>query len=303
MNAIMYANLSSEAISLKKMLEDMPKENVIDRLGLENRLEDIEHTLNTINPYHINKSAKLTFRGNPVIGSEAIYANFASNATKLFSDAVAAFSASLKNQLKSKGPIPDSNSNQLMITGMAVGSFGFQFELPRLDHDLCPETSIVEKAIDDIRDLFLVATNGSDDDLNDIIEEIHPRAISKIHDFLFYLLEQRAKCGLEFDNKFFRFENDNDLELAISRLNEENITEENVSYIGKFLGALPHTRNFEFENEIDKEIIKGKISKDILQPDLLNTALHLKTVEVIFKVTTIGNSRPKFILESLNNIT
>ncbi len=303
MNALMYKNISSEIQHLKKLLDQIPEENVIDRLGLENRLKAAEKHLQSANPYHINKTAKLTFRGSPVIGSEAISANFAAKATKLFSDAVAAVSAGMSGALNFKGPIPDCNANQLMITGTAIGSFGFEFELPRADNfDLCPEQSIVEKAVNEIRELFEVSAIGTDDKLNDLIEEVHPRAVSKIHNFLTFLLEQNAKCGLEFENKFFRFEDENQLSNSINRLDDENIHEEQVTYKGFFQGALPSARNFEFKTEIDSEIIKGKIGKDITNPEKLNSDWYQKAAQVKFTVIRVGNSRPKFILESLSDI-
>lgn len=304
MNALMYKNISSEIQQLKNLLDQIPEENVIDRLGLTNRLEEAEKRLGSANPYHINKTAKLTFRGTPVIGSEAISANFAAKATKLFSDAVAAVSAGMSGALNFKGPIPDCNANQLMITGTAIGSFGFEFELPSADsYDLCPEQSIVEKAVNEIRELFEVSAIGSDDKLNDLIEEVHPRAISKIHNFLSFLLEQNAKCGLEFDNKFFRFSDDNQLQKSISRLDDDNIHEEKVIYKGFFQGALPSARNFEFKTDIESEVIKGKISKDIENPEKLNSDWYKKTVQVKFTVIRVGNSRPKYILESLSDIS
>lgn len=303
MNALMYKNLSSEIKHLKNLLDQIPEENVIDRLGLTNRLKAAEKKYQATNPYHINKTAKLTFRGKPVIGSEAISANFAAKATKLFSEAVAAVSAGISGGLNFKGPIPDCNVNQLMITGTAIGSFGFEFELPRADNfDLCPEQSIVEKAVNEIRELLEVSAIGTDDKLNDLVEEVHPRAISKIHDFLAYLLEQNAKCGLEFDNKFFRFNDEHQLQNSIKRLDDENIHEEQVIYRGFFQGALPSARNFEFKTEIDNEIIKGKISKDIANPEKLNSDWYHKAVQVKFTVIRVGNSRPKYILESLSDI-
>lgn len=107
---------------------------------------------------------------------------------------------------------------------------------------------------------------------------------------------------MEFNNKFFRFSSKQQLESALYRLNDNNIHEEIVTYKGVFSGALPASRNFEFETEIDKELIKGKISKDISQPELIVKNWLLKPVKVKFTVITIGNSKPKFILKSLNDI-
>lgn len=303
MNAVLYTNLSSEVNTLKELLENIPLENVIDRLGIESRLTEVEQELLCINPFHISKKAKLTFRGNPVEGSQAISAVFASKATKFFSEAVAAVSAGLSGNLNDRGPIPASNLNQLMITGTAIGSFGFEFELPKPDSfDLCPEESIVEKAVDDIRQLFESAAIGTDDELNDLIGEIPHRAVTKIYDFLSYLEEQEAKCGLEFNNKFFRFDNKEQLDNAIHRLDNDNIHEEQVTYKGFFQGALPSARNFEFNIELENQVIKGKISKEITNPEKLISDWYQKPAQVKLTVIRVGNSRPKFILKSLSDI-
>lgn len=304
MNALMYANLSAERNTLKELLANTPQENVIDRYGLENRLEEVESCLESINPYHIVKRAKLTFRGNPVIGSEAISASFATKATKIFSDAISAISAGMTGEFHFKGKIPHSNLNQLMITGTAIGSFGFELELPRPNQgDLVPEISITEKAINNVRMLFELAATGTDDELIDLLEEIHPRAIAKIHEFLGFLDEQDARCGLEFDNHFFRFQDSKQVAFALSRLNEENFVEKVIPYKGFFQGILPSTHSFEFRTEIDSDVIKGKISSDIPNKDLINPAWLFKPVTVNFIVVTIGNSRPKFILKSVDNIS
>jgi len=303
MNAEMFAKLSSERNMLIDMLDKIPLENVIDRFSLENRLEEVQCQLENINKYHVFKKARLTFRGKPVIGSEAISANFAAKVTKYFSDAINAVSAGLTGDVNFKGRIPDSDLNQLMITGMAVGSFGFEFELPRPDtSDFFPEQSIVEKAVDDIRELFEISANGSDDDLSDIVEEIHPRAVLKIYEFLKYLDDQDARCGLEFDNKFFRFDNKDQLSNALKRINKENISETIITLQGVFKGVLPVSRTFEFKKNEEKYIIKGKISLELIDPDVINREWLNKGVEVKFTKVTVGESKPKYILKSVNDI-
>lgn len=303
MNAIMYANLSAEIESLEKLLADIPEYDVIDRMGLENRLADIKAKLGTTNPYHLTKKAKLTFRGSPVIKSEAISATFAAKATKLFSEAVSACCVGLSLPLNFNGPIPNSQVNQLMITGTAVGSFGFEFELPQSDtSDLCPITSDTEKAIDTIRALFFTLANGSDDDLSDLIEEVQPRAVKKIHNFLKFILDQDARCGLEFDSKFFRFSTNAQIENSIQRLDDENIHEIVIKEEGSFRGSLPNTRSFEFNKFDQNGIIKGRISKDIINPEAISIEYLFKPVIAKFTVITIGNSKPKYILKSLEDI-
>jgi hypothetical protein len=303
MNAIQYNNLASEVSMLKDILGHLPEGNIIDRISLEHRLKKASLALENTNPYHINKKAKLTFRGDSVIGSEAIAAGFAAKATDLFSEAIAALSASFVGALHFKGPIPNKHSNQLLITGTAIGSFGFEFELPKMDDtDLCPNPSIVEKAVDEARRLFEVAATGSDNDLSDVVDAVHPRAIKKVYDFLGFLNEHNSLCGLEFNNHFFKFLNHNQLELAALRLKDENIHEEQVSFAGLFQGVLPTSKTFEFKTIIDSDLIKGKINREILNPELINQDWLLKPVVVVFTTTRVGNSAPKYTLNSLSDI-
>lgn len=63
-------------------------------------------------------------------GSHGVVADFASKAAGFFTDAFTAVAAGLAENLRYMGPIPDKEKNQLLITGTAIGSFGFEFELP-----------------------------------------------------------------------------------------------------------------------------------------------------------------------------
>src|SRR5690606_4676149 len=151
MNYNEFENLTSEVSLLEELLKDIPVENIFDRFSIEKRLNKAKNKLGTINPHHLSKKAKLTFRGPYVLGSEAISAIFASQATMLFSDAVAAISAAMSGDLNYKGKIPNKLNNQLMITGLATGSLGFEFDLPKPDSsDLYSDPPIVENALEEI---------------------------------------------------------------------------------------------------------------------------------------------------------
>ena len=107
-------------------------------MSLESRLESAKAALATL-PYHLATKARLTFRGKPVFGSHGIAADFGGKAADAFSDAFAAVAAGLKEGLRYMGPIPNRDKNQLLITGTAIGSFGFEFELPEVDTSCFPK--------------------------------------------------------------------------------------------------------------------------------------------------------------------
>jgi hypothetical protein len=117
------------------MLGDDPipdASDVISRMGLESRLKTAQEAIAGYNPLELPKKARLTFRGRPVVGSHGASAEFAAKASSFFTDAFSAVVAGISESLRYMGPIPDKEKNQLLITGTAIGSFGFEFELPKL---------------------------------------------------------------------------------------------------------------------------------------------------------------------------
>ena len=66
--------------------------------------------------------AKLTFRGKPVFGSHGIGADFGSKGCQCpFLELLQQLLLGLSENLQYKGPIPDKQKNQLLITGIADG--------------------------------------------------------------------------------------------------------------------------------------------------------------------------------------
>ncbi|GBQ91268.1 hypothetical protein AA23498_1135 [Acetobacter nitrogenifigens DSM 23921 = NBRC 105050] len=296
-------SLLSEIGEVEEILGRIPSENVIDRFGLEARLKELNLELERL-PDHIQEAEKLslTFRGEPVRGSSAISADFAGNASSAFVDAFSAVVAGLKGALKYSGPIPDKESSPLMITGMATGSYGFEMELPPSQGELFREDANVGKAVEIIKDLLRVSAKGSDDDILDIVEEIHPRAVRKVADFLSIVSKKGAWCGLEFRGSYFKFSSLDEIRISEERLRQENISENEEVYFGEFQGFLPQGRNFEFVVSDGSEIIRGRLGPDIEDPDVLNREWLHQPTRVKFNVIQVGQSRPRFMLLSLNDL-
>src|SRR5579863_1229218 len=131
MNHDDYVSFASEIQELEALLAQIPRENVISRMGLESRLKAAKEAIAGFNALELPRKARLTFRGRPVVGSYGASAEFAAKASTFFTDAFSAVVAGISENLRYMGPIPDKEKNQLLITGTAIGSFGFEFELPR----------------------------------------------------------------------------------------------------------------------------------------------------------------------------
>ncbi len=298
MNHQEYLYLSSEVSQLESLLAEIPAANVINRMGLESRLKSARTALAGQNPLQLIKKAKLTFRGRPVFGSHGVAADFASKAAGIFTDAFSAVAAGLAENLRYMGPIPDKEKNQLLITGTAIGSFGFEFELP--PSELALQVGRAESAMEKLERLFQVAAEGTDDDIAELVEEIHPRAVKKAAEFLAYVGEQDAWCGMEFKEKVFGFAGVEQVRASAERLTSNNIRETEESFSGEFQGVLPRSRTFEFKLLDQEGVLRGKVGPEIPDADLLNREYLHKPVNVEFHVIQVGQGRPRYTLLTLD---
>jgi hypothetical protein len=304
-----YIFVSSEIKELESLLAQIPARNAINRIGLEARLKSAREAIASFDPAQSPKKARLTFRGRPVFGSYGVSADFASKAAGFFTDAFSAVVAGITENLRYMGPIPDKQKNQLLITGTAIGSFGFEFELPRVDSDdtsgqapLFPVPNRPEDAMQKLEKLFQVAAEGSDDDIAELVEEIHPRAVKLVAEFLGYISDQEAWCGLEFKESFFRFSGIEQVRTSVERLTSNNIKESDDAFTGEFQGFLPKERTFEFKLHDQDGVLRGKVGPDIEDADVLNRDFLYKLVNVKLHVIQVGQGRPRYTLQTLDDI-
>jgi hypothetical protein len=304
-----YLFLASEIKQLESLLAEIPRANVINRMGLEARLKSANEAIAGFNPDMLPRKAKLTFRGRPVFESHGMAAEFGSKASAFFTDAFSAVVAGVNENLRYMGPIPDKEKNQLLITGTAISSFGFEFELPRTEpangyaqQEFFPSPNRPEDAMQKLERLFQVAAEGTDDDIAELVDEIHPRAVKKAAEFLNYLAEQEAWCGLEFKEHTFRFAGIEQVRTSAERLTSNNIKESEESFTGEFQGVLPKGRTFEFKLRDQEGVLRGKVGPDIEDADVLNRNFLHKLANAKFHYIQVGQGRPRYTLQTLNDI-
>lgn len=287
--------LASEVTELERLLANVPKKNIIERISLEARLKSVKAKLDALPPQQNTVKTMLTFRGKPVLGSSGITADFGGKVVGVFSDIFAMIAAGLGDGLHDMGPIPNRDKNQLLITGTAVGSFGFEFEFP--------EAEIPMETMTKIEALFRLAAKGTDDEVTEVIEAVPQRAVNKMYDFLALLVKEQALCGLEFADKKFRYHDLDQLKNSCERLKADNIHEREELCIGEFQGVLLSGRTFEFQRTDQKSLIKGKIDNALADPTMLNREWLHKPVQVKFHVIQVGQGRPRFTLKSLEDVS
>lgn len=296
MNLQEYKRLLAERVSLQRLLEEIPVEDVLDRSSLQSRLEIVELELKQVTPPTREPArARLTFRGRPVVGQHGIFAEFGAKATSAFSEAVAKIAAGLSGNLAPMGPIPNRDESRLLITGTAIGSFGFELEEAPLGNQLnFGEDTIAGQALELTQNL-LKSTVGSDDDLADSAVATDPRAVAAIRSFLELLANNEAVCALNVNDKLFQFKDVGEVRRGVERLSQDNLHEEETQLTGEFQGVLPKARSFEFKISASQEVVRGKVSPAITSPDEINNHLHQSlTIDVL--ATRVGAGKPRYVL-------
>jgi hypothetical protein len=292
-------NLIAEQVFLTERLAQLPSAARLMRRSAEARLQQVSELLAQMPAVVIPRaSVKLTFRGRPVLGSEGILADFGMKAVSAFSDAVAAVAASLSAPLAAMGPIPNRDANQLLITGTAVGSFGFELqELPPQQANLL-EPSAVGRALAHTQDLLLGTMAPDDELLADTAAELDQRAIDKVRSFIAVLRDYEATCALQFGNRAFRFNELAQVQASLDRLSRDNLHEVSVVVEGHFEGLLPRRKSFEFRRADTGEVLTGKVAASITNPEIVNAHLN-EQVSVQLTETVVGRGRPRYVLAAL----
>jgi hypothetical protein len=300
MNIHEYQHLQAELTELSRILEQIPETDVIDRMSFQYRLDAVKQMLAEVpagvrEPVHV----RLTFRGKPIVGSHGMFAEFGADAVNNFASAVAAIGASKNGPLGTRGTLPNRDDFRLLITGTALGSFGFELEeAPKDNAMLFPELSLVEAAIEQTKTI-MEATIGTDDELTDAVSEVDPRAIDALRAFLKTMADQEAVCTLQFKDTGFSFSDVGQVRRSEGRLSQDNIHENERLIEGAFQGVLPKRRTFEFKIADSEEIITGKVGADIPDAGIINHILE-QTTTIEVRATHVGNGNPRYVLVKYN---
>ncbi len=290
--------LIAERKTLQRLLDEIPLEEVLERSGLEARLGEITKMLASMPIVSREPArARLTFRGRPVVGQHGILAEFGAKVTVAFTDAVAKTAAALSGPLAAMGPVPNRDESRLLITGTAIGSFGFEFEEITSEALPLEDESIAAQALEMTQNL-LQSTLGTDDELADSATASDPRAVAAVRTFVEILANSEATCALEFKDRVFRFNDLSEVLRSVERLGKENLREEPTQLIGEFQGVLPKGRTFKFKLARNGEVVRGKVGPQVADADEINQYLH-KQITIDVLETRVGSGRPRYVLTNL----
>ena len=294
-----FVQLLGERTALQRMIESTPIDDVLDRGSLTARLEEIEFQISEAKVIEREPArARITFNGRPVVGSYGIFADFGTKIVGAFNEAVTSVAASLSGGLAAKGPIPNREQNQLLITNTAFGSFGFDLEEYRSGQSMTDEKSVLDLAIERTQRLLQGTIDTDDELLADTASELDQRALDKVRAFISTLAENEAVCALQYRNQLFRFNDVGQVRRSLERIGSDNLREDEQTFCGEFQGVLPRRRTFEFKIAGTDQVIVGKVAPVIEDVDLINKHLH-KQVEIRAMVTRVGGGHPRYLLLGL----
>nr|WP_298143055.1 hypothetical protein [uncultured Pseudomonas sp.] len=283
-------------LSFLKDLSSRSGVSKVSAMSLASRAKRVETKLGRSSETAVQPAkAVLTYRGKPVWGTHGVLADFGMSATAAFNDAVATVAASLTGTLNSMGPVPNRANNQLLITGTALGSFGFELQEAPSDSPQFEIEGIspVALAIDLIAELFEASTK-SDDELSEPVSRLQPRALVAVSEFLDKLIVNDAACSISTKSRTFRFADAGQVQISKSRLSPDNIKEADFTLVGQFLGVFPEKRTFEFKT-IDNQIIHGTIAREVEDPAAINRRLN-KNLEINVHTKQVGSGHPRYQL-------
>jgi hypothetical protein len=301
MNRNEYLWYASEITTLEGILADLPESFVIERQGFESRLKEAKEAIRGVT-MPASRRIRLTFQGEPVHGSYGIGSDFLGAALEKFSKAVAAVAASIIGKLSGAGPIPDKLQSQMLVVGPALGSFGVEIEIPAPpDGAIIEEPHVISESVKKVQSIFRAVAEGSDEELAELIGEVHPRASDNLYDFLSHQAEKGAWCCLDYDGQTARFKDEQQLKTSASRLARDNITVDYVTFQGTLIGGLPSGRRFELETD-EGDVKKGKTTLDMEEGKRLIKDYACHKVTMKLKSVRAGKGNPRYILESLDGV-
>ena len=282
-----YDSYASEIGTLQRLLEGVTDDREIERRSLEARLRRVREKIRDVTVAPRPKKVAVTFTGKPVHDNYGIEANFGATAVSMFSDTIRIATAAMTGELKATGQIPRNALGQPVITDVAVGSFGFELELPSAT-DQRGSTSFPEEAVIKVQDLLRLSNEGSDDELSDIANDLHPRAVNKITQLLEFMVRREAQFAIDFDGKEFRFHSDGEVEDSVKRLAPDNIEDRTETVTGVMIGVIPARRHFQLNTAVGIPI-EGRIGREI--GDLYRVAERYTNQRVTARVRSVRVGR------------
>jgi len=259
-------SLSSEINTLNELLSSARQSgDFVGEMQLEHRISELSSKLESLKEDTVSDnsaSVALFFGGQPVLGSKGIAAEFAGKALEQFQDLIAkVFANNEVGDLGERGKVPFKSSSELMVTGLAKGSFGFV--LDEMSEQIQMEPSQLSHVIDKVALLLRDSAAQDDAVFESILEELEPRTLIALRD-LFSNLDS-SKATIRIVEKELDFTLDGpSIHRAKVRTEATSIEEKTTEIEGTLVGFLPEHRKFELADNAGK-LFYGSATKEAVE--------------------------------------
>lgn len=256
-------SLSSEIATLNELLSSARQSgDIVGEMQLEHRIGELSNNLETLKEQTLtdnSASVALFFGGQPVLGSKGIAAEFAGVALEQFQNLIAkVFANNEVGDLGGRGRVPFKANSELMVTGLARGSFGFI--LDEMSEQVQLESSELSHVID--KAALLLRDSAAQDDavFEALLEELEPRTLIALRDIFLNLDSSKATIRIVEKELDFILDGPS-IHRAKVRTEATSIDEIVTEIEGVLVGFLPEHRKFELADNSGK-LFYGSATKE-----------------------------------------
>jgi hypothetical protein len=256
----------ADLASVEALLDQLSDEDVMMRLGLESRREELIAEIQGLDDQEeTTASAALFFGGRPVAGNRGIESEFGGSAVTKFQDLVAKLLAREIGGLGQRGVVPNKDAATLHITNVVRGSFGFLLEEIEPQHQLVK--TALKSAVDDASQLLRAFAEPNDEKFQEAVEAVDDRIVTTAREFFGLMRQSGATLRLvsgESDNSFGA----DAVARAAERADTTAVEDAEQTMEGQLGGFLPDAHQFEFRTAGPSGTIHGKVDRTLSASEL-----------------------------------
>lgn len=253
--------LQAEAAGIRALLEEARSiDDPVGSMQFEQRLEEIKELMKRLRTAHAPMaSVALFFAGKPVVGSVGIESDFAGRALRDYQELISkAFARSQLGRMGERGQVPLKQNATLMVTGLALGSFGFVL------NELSDQTEIADTSLkESVAATSALLENVSavnETSFEQAAEALDSRTLTALQKFFNDLDTEGATVRIVEDDRELKLD-ESAIHRARLRTEATEIEESPVEVEGILKGFMPDHRRFELQT-LEGQTYSGSIKQE-----------------------------------------
>lgn len=256
-NRLIANQLAAELATVNTLLATLPNEDVLGRISLQSRRDQIAAELARIGAQtETAASVALLFGGKPVVGAVGIEADFAAEAVARFQDLITNIWGAGGGEIGTRGPIPEQEQSRLHITSLLHGSVGFLLEEIGQEDRLFP--SPLAQAADRAAEVIAAFAAEDENRFANVLEAVDQRVLNSAREFFRRIHRNGATLKLVEGEREFDLADDT-LARAYNRAENVSIEETERDITGELLGVIPIAGRFELRMD-DGTVVSGTVA-------------------------------------------